>query len=103
LQVCAVLSLVHVFLPSYHKLFLVTGYGDGPDTPAPGRSSAASAAEPDSAPSTSRSGRKIRRTRKEKEDVSAEALSGGNILSGGEHQDKVEKKSKKRSKKKAVP
>jgi exosome complex protein LRP1 len=77
------------------------GYGDGPDTPA--RSSAAPSAETDSAPSTSRSGRKIRRTRKA--DVSADqALSGGNILSGGEkRQDTVEKKAKKRSKKKAVP
>lgn len=76
------------------------GYGDGPDTST--RSSAAASAETDSAPSTSRSGRKLRRTRKE--DVSADqALDGGNILSDGEkHQDKVEKKSKKRSRKKAV-
>ena len=65
-------------------------------------SSAAASAEADSAPSTLRSGRKIRKTRKE--DVSADqALSGGNVVpSGEEHQEKVEKKSKKRSRKKAV-
>jgi len=63
------------FLPSYHNFSFVTGYGDDPNTPA--RSSAAAAAETDSAPSTLRSGRKIRKTRKE--DVSTDqALSGGN-------------------------
>ncbi len=92
MQVCAVL----ISFTSTITFSLVTGYGDGPDTPA--RSSAASA-ETDSAPSTSRSGRKIRKTRKE--DVSAEASNGGNIPSGGEHQDKVGKKAKK-SRKKAV-
>jgi len=69
------------------------GYGDGPDT----RSSAASA-ETRPTPSALRSGTKIRRVHKE--DVSAEAPGGSSTPSGGE--DDV-KKSRKRSKKKAVP
>jgi len=66
------------------------GYGDGQDTAAP--------ADAGFTTNASRSGTKVRRIHKE--GLGAEASSGTNTPSGGEHQDQV-KRSKKRSKKKS--
>lgn len=71
--------------------FLLTGYGDGQDTAAP--------TDAGFTTDIPRSGTKVRRIHKE--DLGAEASTGTNTPSGGEHQDQA-KSSKKRSKKKAA-
>lgn len=87
---CPFFSLPSSFGYLTSHSFLLAGYGDGQDTAAP-----ADAGFTTNAP---RSGTKVRRIHKQ--DFSAEASSGTNTPSGGEHQEA--KRSKKRTKRKVA-